>query len=193
MPIARTAFSCASAWEGDQARETKRSHGGKRGWSPLDNKRVSPSKANPFRPRYANCRSINLPKVVKSVTVGDEMCIDTHWIDRGGWGERALKEQRQVPGDPHWQDSPCSVIKALRGAAEIRNLLIAVICYTLRSQLRNQGYRTRICLNGSRESITWIRPLRKSDRPVVARKWGNSHGAKGPSFSCVSIKIRRSA
>ena len=193
MLITRSAFSCASAWKGNRPRETMRSHGGEVGWFPTDNERVSPNTSEPDSASLRQCRLINLPEMVKSATVGDETCVDTHWIDRGGWGERALKEQRQVPGDPHWQDSPCSVIKALRGAAEIRNLLIAVICYTLRSQLRNQGYRTRICLNGSRESITWIRPLRKSDRPVVARKWGNSHGAKGPSFSCVSIKIRRSA
>jgi hypothetical protein len=159
MPIARSAFSCASAWEGDQARETKRSHGGKRGWFPLDNKRVSPSKANPFRPRYANCRSINLPKVVKSATVGDEMCIDTHWIDRGGWGERTLKEQRQVLGDLPW------------------------ITAQTHMSVNNGGW----------ESITADQPWKKSVRPVGAEKWGNAHGAKGPSFSHVSIKIKRSA
>lgn len=34
---------------------------------------------------------------------------------------------------------------------------------------------------------------RESDRPIVARKWGNAHGAKGPCFSQVTIKVRRSA
>ncbi|MCH9624864.1 MAG: hypothetical protein S4CHLAM123_00260 [Chlamydiales bacterium] len=34
MPIAYSAFSCASAWKSYQPRETMRSHGGKRGWNP---------------------------------------------------------------------------------------------------------------------------------------------------------------
>ena len=94
MPITRSAFSCASAWEGDEPRETMRSHGGEEGWSPSDNERVSPSKANPFRPRYTNCRLINLPELVKSATAGYITCLVSCWIDRGDWGERALKEQR---------------------------------------------------------------------------------------------------
>jgi len=159
MPIARSAFSRASAWKGDQLRETMRSHGGEGGWCPPDDERVSPSKANPFRPRYANCRSINLPEMVKSATVGCITCQVSCWIDRGGWGERTLKEQRQVPGD-------------LPRITSQEDLSVN---------------------NGDWESITIYQPWQKSDRPIVAKKWGNAHGAKGPSFSHVSNKIRRSA
>jgi len=136
-----------------------RSHGGEKGWSPLDNERVSPSKANPFRPRYAKRRSINLPMMVKSATVGCITYSVSCWIDRGGWGERALKEQRHVPGDLSWTTS-----------------LINMSVY-----------------NGGWESITTYQPWQKSDRPIVAEKRGNACGAKGPSFSRVSIKIRRTA
>jgi len=159
MPITRSAFSCASAWKGDRPRETKRSHGGEGGWFPPDNERVSPSKANPFRPRYTNRRLTNLPEMVKSATMEGKTCPRFHRIDRGGWGERALKEQRQVPGDLPWISSQT-------------NLSVN---------------------NGGWESITTDQPWQKSDRPIVAKKWGNSHGAKGPTFSHVSIKIRRSA
>jgi len=34
---------------------------------------------------------------------------------------------------------------------------------------------------------------RESERSIVAVKWGNSHGAKGPYFSHVFIKVRRIA
>jgi hypothetical protein len=159
MPIARSAFSRASAWKGDQPRETLRSHGGEGGWPPPDDERASPSKANPSRPRYANCRSINLPEMVKSATVECITCHVFYWIDRGGWGERALKEQRQVPGDLSW--------------------------------IANQEDLS--ANNGDWESITVDQPWQKSDRPIVAEKWGNAHGAKGLSFSHVSNKIRRSA
>jgi len=161
MPIARSAFSRASAWKGNQPRETLRSHGGEEGWSPSDDERASPSKANPFRPRKANCRSINLPKVLKSATVGASTCRRPHWIDRGGWGERALKEQRNVPGDPSGQ-----------------------------GQLFDK---TERYLNCFRETITCCRSMRKSDRSIVVEKQGNACGAKGPTFSRVLIKTRRSA
>jgi hypothetical protein len=34
---------------------------------------------------------------------------------------------------------------------------------------------------------------RESDRPIVAKKWGNAHGAKGLCFSQESIEVRRPA
>jgi hypothetical protein len=34
--------------------------------------------------------------------------------------------------------------------------------------------------NGRREDITDARPCGESERPIVAKKWGNAHGAKGP-------------
>lgn len=193
MLIARSTFSRASAWKGNRPRETMRSLSGEEGWSPFDGERVSPSKANPFRPRYANCRSINLTGVVKSAIHDEVTCVCSREVDRGGWGERALKEQRQVPGDPFEQDSSCLNRKVLRGTAELRNLLNTEGSDTCRPLLRIGRYETRTSLNDSKESITWSWLKRKSDRPIVAKKGGNSSGAKGSSFSHVTNEIRRSA
>jgi hypothetical protein len=44
---------------------------------------------------------------------------------------------------------------------------------------------------GNHNRCRWWK--RESDRPIVAKKWGNAHGAKGLYFSHVSIKVRRSA
>ena len=46
---------------------------------------------------------------------------------------------------------------------------------------------------GIRESITYCLLAEKSERSVVAEKWGNAHGAKGPYFSHANTKRRRSA
>lgn len=159
MLITRSTFSRASTWNGDRPCETMRSFSGEEEWFPSDDERVSPSKANPFRPRNAYCRSINLPKMVKSDIHDEVTCACNREDDRGGWGERALKVQRQVPGDLSW-------------ITYLTNLIVN---------------------NGEWESITIYQPWQKSDRPVVAEKWGNAHGAKGPSFSHVSNKIRRTA
>ena len=100
MPIVRAAFSHALTWRGNKPREILRSHVWRKGAVPLDDERVSPNKVNPLRPRYVYYGPANLPKVVKPVMVGDETYVDTHQVHRGGRGERALKEQRHVLGDP---------------------------------------------------------------------------------------------
>ncbi len=56
MSIASSTFSYASAWTSNQLRETLRSHGGKRGWYPLDSEGVSPTQVNSFQPRYTKCQ-----------------------------------------------------------------------------------------------------------------------------------------
>jgi len=50
-----------------------------------------------------------------------------------------------------------------------------------------------VVTNETWEYITTFLPCQKSDRPIVATKRGNACGAKGPNFSHVTIKIRRSA
>ncbi len=65
-----------------------------------DRERVSPSKANPFRPRDANMDVANLPKMVKPVTSWEATTEGTSWASRGGWGERARKEASRNLGDP---------------------------------------------------------------------------------------------
>ena len=52
MQIEHSALSHASTWGGNKPREMKRSQGGEKGWYPFDDKRVSPNKMNPIRPRY---------------------------------------------------------------------------------------------------------------------------------------------
>lgn len=159
MLIARSTFSCALAWNGDRPCETLRSLCGEEGWPPTDSERVSPSKANPFRPRYAYYQSANLPGMVKPAMERRTTCHRSFWIDRGGWGERALKDHRHVLGD-----------------------------------LPQTTFQTNMNVyNGERESITVYQLWQKSERPVVAEKRGNACGAKGPSFSHVFIKIRRTA
>jgi len=56
MPIAYSAFSCASAWKSDQPREALRSHGGERGWYPLDSEGMSLTQVNSIQPRYTKCQ-----------------------------------------------------------------------------------------------------------------------------------------
>jgi hypothetical protein len=40
---------------------------------------------------------VNLPKVVKPAIHDEEMCICNHENDRGGWKERASKDQKGKP------------------------------------------------------------------------------------------------
>lgn len=205
MLIVRSTFSCASAEEGNQVREATRSREWRRGLVPSHSERASPNKVNPFRPRYAKISSASLPEMVKPVIHGEETSICNHEDDRGGWGERALKEQWHVPGDPLEQGSSCGFIKVIGGTSELRNLLetgesgicrlqmqtISDVHHQLWSQ--NGRYKTRMNPNCLRESITWGWLKRKSDRSIVAEKGGNASGAKGSSFSHVFNKIRRSA
>jgi len=65
-----------------------------------DNEDVSPNKVNSFRPRYAKLPSANLPKMVKPATDMEEINRCTYQDGRGGWRERASKEQSWYLGEP---------------------------------------------------------------------------------------------
>lgn len=103
MIIVYSSISCALACESNEACETLRlrpSGCSEEGWSPSDNKDVSPNKVNSFRPRYAKLLTAILPKLVKPVTDVEEINACTHQVSRGDWRERASKEHSQYLGDP---------------------------------------------------------------------------------------------
>ena len=54
-------------------------------------------KVNSFRPRYAKISLVSLPKVVKPAIHDEVMCKSNHGNDRGGWKERASKDQKGKP------------------------------------------------------------------------------------------------
>jgi len=101
--IVCSSISCALACGGNEACETLRFRVSARcdaGWYPADDEDVSPNKVNLFRPRYANLLAANLPKMVKPVTDMEEINKGTYQAGRGGWRERASKEQHLYLGDP---------------------------------------------------------------------------------------------
>ncbi len=103
MIIVCSSISCALACGGNDACETLRYRVSTRcdaGWYPADNEDVSPNKVNPFRPRYAKLPMASLPKMVKPATDMEEINACTCQVGRGGWGERALKEQHLYLGEP---------------------------------------------------------------------------------------------
>ena len=103
MIIVCSSISCALACGGNEACETWRcrvSTWCAAGWYPADDEDVSPNKVNPFRPRYAKLPMANLPKRVKPATDMEETDACTCQVGRGGWGERASKEQHLYLGDP---------------------------------------------------------------------------------------------
>jgi hypothetical protein len=58
------------------------------------------AKANPIRPRYAQWQWSTDPEEPKPVIGGEEVSKCTRRTARGGWGERASKEELQDRGDP---------------------------------------------------------------------------------------------
>ena len=54
-----------------------------------DSERMSPTPI--YRPRYINRQRPTFRRCVKSEIDEEVMCICTHRVDRGNWGERVLK------------------------------------------------------------------------------------------------------
>jgi len=73
---------------------------GARGLTALERERVSPSEANPIRPRDAKMSVASLPKVVKPATDGEATTMSTRRALRGGWGGRARTDASRNLGDP---------------------------------------------------------------------------------------------
>lgn len=192
MLITRSAYSCATAWGGNEPRETTRSRrSGERGLEASDNETVSPSKANPIQPRYTKSRLANLSEKAKPASLGEETCEGTLGSDRGDWGERAVKEQRKVPGDPYWQgEGSCE--KEVKVEPQRKDLNTGGGSIR-RTWLRKSGYTENWNRNFCWESITSGGPTRKSEHPIVAKKKGNAYGAKGMCYNQVSTKRRRAA
>ncbi len=103
MIIVYSSNSCALACVGNEARETLRCRlcaDAKTGWFPTDNEDASPNEVNSFRPRYAKMPMANLPEMVKPATYTEEINKSTYKVGRGGWRERASKEQSGYLGRP---------------------------------------------------------------------------------------------
>ena len=103
MIIVYSSISCALACGSNEARETLRFRTCVRceeRWFLSDSEDVSPNKVNSFRPRYTKLPTANLPDMVKPVIDMEEIDTCTYQVGRGGWRERASKEQSWYLGDP---------------------------------------------------------------------------------------------
>lgn len=103
MVIVCSPISCALARGSNEARETLRSRTCVRceeRWFLSDGEDVSPNKVNSFRPRYTKVPTANLPNVAKPAIDMEEIDTCTYQVGRGGWRERASKEQSWYLGDP---------------------------------------------------------------------------------------------
>ncbi len=103
MLIAYSTFSCASACNGNSARETLRSWNlhGDRGWFPHDNEGVSLSASELDSASLRKSLAAKLPELLKPANNEEVMSTSTHCASRGGWRKRASKDWREAPGDPH--------------------------------------------------------------------------------------------
>ncbi len=188
MSIACSTYSRGLPAEGNQSWRAARSPaamaGGERMRSIPDDEGVSPAKANPHWPRYANTVVANLPEMVKPATSGGEMSTCTRRATRGGTGGRAPKDRSGTCGGPVW--SPGQQSSKRWGAV------------ALSSRVRRKG-RERKCGNtpsrarGPRHCLWGIHNpagghSRESERPIRALKRGNARGAKGSYFSHASVK-----
>ena len=159
MLIARSVFSCASAWKGNRPRETMRSHRRRGGVVPSDNEGVSFNESKPDSASLRNCQRLTFQRCVKPA-IGEEECADALIELTGVVEDRALQKASDMSREIH------------TGVLSVRVWI-------------EQWSRGKHNLRYSR---TW-----KSEWLVVAMKQGNACGAKGPYFSRVYIKIRRTA
>jgi hypothetical protein len=165
MSIAHSTFSCASACNGNKARETLRSckckcklHG-EWGWSPQDNEDVSLSASELDSASLHYSLAAKPPDWLKPANNEEVMSISTHCAIRGDWRKRASKDCRETPGYP---------LRRIPSGLMVRHKLM--------------GIHNHECSRG------W-----RSERPILAKKQGNACGAKGLYHSHVSIKERRPA
>jgi len=103
MLIAHSTFSCATACNGNNARETLRSwfpHG-EWGWSPYDNEDVSLSASELDSASLHNPLAAKLPDLPKPANNEVVMSKSTHCASRGDWRKRTSKDCRETPGAPH--------------------------------------------------------------------------------------------
>jgi hypothetical protein len=155
----------------------------------LDGEGASPTQVNPIRPRYAKAMVTNLPEVAKSEAGGVAMSTSTRRAIRGGWGGRALKDRLGT-----WETRRGAATRA-RGEAGALWPGVAACGETGGS---GSAQAPRVESSGWRQRQRGMHnPLdgrgRESERPIVAMKWGNARGAKGPHFSYVAIEERKPA
>ncbi len=102
MLIAHSACSCASACNGNNARETLRSWSchGERGWSPWDNKDVSLSASELDSASLHLPLAAKLPNRLKPANNEVVMSRSTHCASRGDWRKRTSKDWPETPGGP---------------------------------------------------------------------------------------------
>jgi hypothetical protein len=103
LVIVYSPISCAMACDSNGSRETLR-YGPEclceGSWKLSDNEDASPNKVNLLRPRYAKLPTANFPKLGKPAIDVEEINTSTHQVGRGGWRERASKEQLMYQGSP---------------------------------------------------------------------------------------------
>ncbi len=124
MLIAYSTFSCASACNGNNARETLRSclSHGDWGWSPYDNEDVSLSASELDSASLHKSLAAKLPDLLKPVNNEEVMSKCTHCASRGDWRKRTSKDCRQVPGAPlRYNPSGLMVITTLEGINNRKN------------------------------------------------------------------------
>ena len=66
----------------------------------MDRERVSPSASEPDSASLRNPGVVKLPKMLKPVTCKEAAGVCTCGAPRGGWGERARKDEPRNLGDP---------------------------------------------------------------------------------------------
>lgn len=132
----------------------------------------------------------NLPDERKPATRTEERNANRCGARRGDWGERAPKERSRDLGEPTWRKEPA---QGERGVA----LWSGVVACDEKGE-SDRALTPHLEPRWGRQRGRGIHnPVRgcsrKSERLIVARKWGNAHGAKGPYFSHVFSKERQAA
>jgi hypothetical protein len=121
MVITHSPFSCASACGGNKACETLRCRGGIRceeGWFPSDSEGASPNVSELDSASLRQCRSANLPNVVKPAIGEEAMSMCTRRDGRGDWRGRVPTDRHWYPRDPSRSLRPV-VGQRARGRGEV--------------------------------------------------------------------------
>ena len=194
MSIASLTCSCGLWCEGNRAPGAVRFLGSvarsKREETSLDGKGVSPNASEPDSASLRYFLVANLPERAKPTTLTEERSASRCGTRRGGWGGRVPKERPRNLGGPTWCRKPTQGERGVAlwfgvVACDETGVSDSVSAPHLESGWgRQRGRGTHNPLRGRG---------RESERLIVAKRWGNSHGAKGPYFSHVFSKERRAA
>jgi hypothetical protein len=156
----------------------------------LDGEGVSPNASEPDSASLRYFLVANLPERAKPTTRTEERSTNRCGARRGGWGGRVPKERSRNLGGPMRSQEPTQGERGVAlwfGVVACDEKGVSDSALVPHLEPRWERQRRRGNHNPSR-----VRS-RESERLIVARKWGNSHGAKGPYFSHVFNKERRAA